>query len=232
MQSLHSHITQINTNTAINSLDNQTLALTNENSAILRTMLMLSLVLLDKLHKRTNLSLLLIHLRTSLDVAIDRNDSNLEDSIDSIVLKFQNTMSIIFENDKFFGITEFSKIFKRLNSSVLNNDRRSSANLNLFVDEMLCVSESMSDYLHFNGIFNENDILNYEHEKLRNHYLNTSFKRNSSIQEQGENDDDVQSELINNDRLNVVRSEKFLNFHLQRWKLIGLLDTHIFKSNK
>lgn len=229
MQSFDLHLTQTNTETNINNSNRQVVLLSNENNAILKTMLIFSLVLLDKLHRRTNLSLLLIHLRTLLDIAIDKNEANLDNNIDSIVLEFQDTMSIIFKNDKFFGITDFSKIFNKLNSSVLTSDKRSSKDLDVYVNQMLCISESMSDYVHFNGVFNELEILNYESEKLRNHYLSTSFRQNIIKQKDGDN---VSSSLINTTNLDKVQSENFLNFHFQRWKLLGLLDTHIFKSNK
>lgn len=193
---------------------------------LLQSLLILDVILLDKLNNRSNHSLILIHLKNSLDKLIDtlNSDSNIKPLILNFIKKFNNSINLIFENSIFYNLTELKNIYQAFyknysNSTLLN------LNNDFFIDflnNILCCSDSLSDFIHFNGIFNNENLIIYNNEKLKFYYLNNSFNKNK-INSNIENS-------VNNENLIIVQSPEFRNFHLKRWESLNLLDRHIFKN--
>jgi hypothetical protein len=243
--------TNTDTNADTNTDANAEFVYTNINTrntpALLRTLLIMDLVILDKLYRRSNLSLLLIHLRTSIDNALDSliNTNNnlsinvLNEILENVLIEFNKTMSIIFKNHAFFHLSNLAKIYQNLQILFLNNDNKDNTNKIIDFDfddqinQLLSCSESMSDFLYFNGIFNKQEVLKYENEKLHKHYSITAFKNNNIIINNNNNNNNNNIPPFSNEKIiEIVKSKNFIDFHLQRWEAIGLLDTHIFKPYK
>ncbi|KAG0687512.1 hypothetical protein C6P40_002262 [Pichia californica] len=196
---------------------------------LLKSMLVLNLVLLDKFNKRSNLSLILIDLKSYLDNLID-NYSNIDININLIINKFLNSMNLVFKNSIFFKIQNLNLIYENYFqnlSSVSSISSLINLDFNLIINKILCCSESLSDFKYFNGIFNELDIINHDFEKLKNYYLINSFNKKIL-----NNDNNlIIHDQFNNENLLIVQSKTFMDFHLKRWKSLNLLDRHIFKNN-
>ncbi|KAG0674900.1 hypothetical protein C6P42_002024 [Pichia californica] len=196
---------------------------------LLKSMLVLNLVLLDKFNKRSNLSLILIDLKSYLDNLID-NYSNIDININLIINKFLNSMNLVFKNSIFFKIQNLNLIYENYFqnlSSVSSISSLINLDFNLIINKILCCSESLSDFKYFNGIFNELDIINHDFEKLKNYYLINSFNKKIL-----NNDNNlIIHDQFNNENLLIVQSKPFMDFHLKRWKSLNLLDRHIFKNN-
>lgn len=233
-------MTQLNSSAA----DGQQLRIDSYNS-LLRTLLILDIVILDKLHRRSNLSLLLIHLRCTLDSFIDRQNAG-DEPVDALLLvqvmrEFNKSMSLVFENSKFFNLTELQSIYTdllkelKIDTDVPEADTDAaqlctiplnSIDFDLFANKILCCSESLADYKHFNRTFDESTVMDYELDKIRSHYISTSFNYKKN---QKQNQKATSAPCICKENILLVQSPEFMEFHLKRWKTLNLLDRHIFK---
>lgn len=191
---------------------------------LLQSLLILDLILLDKLNNRSNHSLILIHLKNSIDNLIKNLSLNLSTSslILNFIKKFNNSINLIFKNSFFYNLTELKNIYETFyknysNSILLNLNNDFFIN---FLNNILCCSDSLSDFKHFNGIFNKENLIIYNNEKLKFHHFNNYNKKNNNF-------DEI---LVNNENLIIVQSPEFMNFHLKRWESLNLLDRHIFKN--
>lgn len=209
--------------------------------SLLRTLLILDIVILDKLHRRSNLSLLLIHLRCALDQFIDTQSGGNDTA--KIVRQFNSSMSLVFENAKFFHLTELQDIYnallKELNIDVDPQTAGKtdpnqaeprkvclSVDFDSFANRILCCSESLADYKYFDTKFDESAIMDHELEKLRSHYIATSFNYKCRHKAAAPT-----ASSVCNENLLLVQSPGFMEFHLKRWKTLNLLDRRIFKSS-
>lgn len=210
-------------------------------NSLLRTLLILDIVILDKLHRRSNLSLLLIHLRCALDRFIDTQADGGDTA--EIVRQFNSSMSLVFENARFFNLTELHEIYNALlkelhgdvdpqtagetgPSQAQSRKVSLSVDFDSFANRILCCSESLADYKHFDAKFDEAAIMDHELEKLKSHYIATSFKYKCRHQSPAPT-----ASSVCNENLQLVQSPDFMEFHLKRWKALNLLDRRIFKSS-
>jgi hypothetical protein len=197
-------------------------------SKLLRTMLILDIVVLDKLHRKSAISLLLIHLRCLLDNVMDSiSDTKVNDTKiveDSLVIQFHDIMSQVFSHSDFYGLGELKSIYSQLlqdiNIARQNGSIPSESQLQNYIDQMLCCSESMTIYKHLDGdLSNVSGAEEYENDCLRQHFSDSFSGRKPAVV--------VAAVTLEN--LQIVKSESFIQFHLKRWKALNLLDTHIFK---
>lgn len=229
LSSTSSHSTNKTSSSPSTSTINST---SNVYNNLLRTLLVLDLVLLDKLHRRSNLSLILIHLRSKLDKFID-DDSNIDvtdgKAIHNLLSDYDNSMKIIFQNSSYYGLVELEQIYSIFYDKIMKDDQvaLNSIDFDSLTSQILCCSESLMDYLHFNSNFDEISIKNYESEKLRSHYASKYFGDSTTSTNLKNSTSQI---CINKENLSIVKSSKFVDFHLKRWKCLNLLDRHIFKS--
>lgn len=201
---------------------------------ILRTLLILDLVVFDKLHRISNISLICIHLRTSIDTLLD-SATIPTDSMVPLVDQFHSQISSIFKHAQYFDLFDLQSLYNSLQSRIgailldnidLDMDQFDTQ-FNDYINKILCCSESLVDYLHFEGEFATDLIKDHEDEKVRAYFLDRTFNSKSIT-----NPKMTPANSINSQALILVQSERFISFHLSRWKEIGLLDKHIFKSAK
>ena len=210
--------TNTNTNTSITNI--------SENILVLKSLLILNLVLLDKFHQRSNNSLLLIHLRDLIDKSIDNNNDTNDLLFDKFLIsvefkKILNIFNEIFNNANYYGLIELHSIYNNFIKKLINNKSFDINIVNDFINNSLCCSNSMLILSHFNYIYPTNDQINSFHlDSIKTFYTN-SFNKSSTNYNN--------TSLLNANNLNIVNSENFLNFHINRWKNLNLLDTHIFK---
>ena len=177
-----------------------------------QTLLLLVLVALDRLHHRSSLSLLLIHLRTQLDSLIDNPPAHSG----RVFQLTEKNWQLVFEHASYFHIEDLAAIYNDLLEHPLELTFTS------FKIRILASSESIQDYLHFNGVFDEESIIAYNESKIAGHIHRTAFSRESGL---GDNP----SRASSHDVCRIIQSENFTDFHLKRWKVLRLLDRHIFK---
>ena len=199
-------------------------------SKLLRAMLILDIVVLDKLHRKSAISLLLIHLRCLLDDVMDSiSDDKVSDIKiveDSLVFQFHDIMSQVFTHSDFYGLGElksiYSKLLQDINIARQNDSIPSESQLQNYIDQMLCCSESMTIYKHLDGdLSNVSGAEEYENDCLRQHFSDSFSSRRQRPA--------VVVAAVTQENLQIVKSEFFIQFHLKRWKALNLLDTHIFK---
>lgn len=192
------------------------------NSHFLQILLLLDIILLDKLHNRSNISLLLIHLQTIIDNHFDNinniNNDNLFDEYDLV-------MNTIFKHSEYFNINQLKIIYTdnirpMFSSSV---DVKLLLNYDSIIINLLCCSDSLQDFIKFNGVFDKDLIKNNNLEQVRSHFLLNAFNSKTNT-----NTSTVDSNLLSDENMKIVKSKKFTDFHINRWNALNLLDRHIF----
>lgn len=237
MYSVKTHTnTHTNTNTDKNTHTNTNIpagmntdsTLKDKYTELLRTLLILDIVILDKLHGRSNLSLLLIHLRCTLDKFLELSSNEINTgSMSQMITEFHNVMKIVFQNSSYWNLSNLHSIYTSMHTGLYSDI--SNVDFTCFINKILCCSESLQDYIHFNGNFAKSDIIEYEKIKLHSHFLNTSFKKSSSnLTTNNSTSTDIDS-FICPENISIVQSPEFTDFHLKRWEALNLLDRHIFK---
>lgn len=193
-------------------------------TARLQNYLLFTLVLLDKLHNRSSLSLLLIHLRNVIDDAIDeyaKNGTNSKSDFTTVTQQFDHVLETIFTYSARMNLCELKQVYNDYRGVI---DHPSADLINC----LLCCSESLVDYRHFNGVFNKESIIAHDLEKSHTHFQSSCFKNDTSC----DGINVVDSTYINPENLKTVVSPEFTTFHVNRLQALGLFDKHIFKYAK
>lgn len=183
----------------------------------LENYLLFTIIILDKLHNRSSLSLILIHLRHAIDNAMDINATDITE----ITTKFTYAMNILFTYSNLLGLSTLHQVYLKFTNEGLKGVE--------LINALLCCSESLADFLYFNGIFDKDAVASHDLYKSHSHFQLACFKNKISSMVNINDVYDVE-DFLNPQNLNIVQSATFSQFHIQRLQALGLFDKHVFKN--